>query len=433
MDREQSNTPLEQLKQHSAKEEQEFRKLIPVTGFFGEYMKYTDHQESPGSFHFWVAASVLSAVLQRRAWVSKGVYNVYPNIFMILVAPSGTCRKSRALNLGTDLIHDFDFVNIVADKTTPEALLEALMVGSDNLNKTDTDEQGRQVINLQVDSTGFIKAGELSVFLNKQTYTSGMVNLLTDLYDCPQSFKYQTRNKKLVKLRNVAVTFVGASTPDWLATSLPEAAFEGGFMSRILFVVKYYKDRSIALPMDPPKGMVESLQRRLMEIRKLHRGRIELTQGARNWYLDWYDNLEYTPLEDESLRGFLERKPDLVLKMGLLLSASYSPVDKLISKDHLIQANEIISWTQARMFHAFKEVDLTHIGRLIHKVRDILEQYGAVTRRNIMRKLGSRINGVNELEEVEKIMEESGELMVEHIVPEKGGKTSIVYRRPNNE
>ena len=421
------NTPLEKLLAKSAQEEKEFRAIIPTAGFIGSYMKYTDYQESPSSYHFWVALSVLSSILQRRAWVSKGVYNVFPNMFMILVAPSGRCRKSRALNLGTELVQDFDFMNIIADKTTPESMLEALMTGTKNLTRVEDQNQG--VIDLNVDSTGFIKAGELSVFLNKQTYTSGMVNLLTDLYDCPKKFKYLTRNKKPIELNNVAVTFVGASTPDWLATSLPEAAFEGGFMSRIIFVVKHYKDRSIALPMDPPRGMFEDLQKQLMQIRKLFRGRIELSQAARKWYVNWYHKLENTPMEDESLSGFLERKPDTVLKVALLLTSSSNPEKKLIQEGDMIQAEKIVSWTQSRMFNAFKNDDMTHLCRLGQKVLDILEQKGEVSRREIMRKLGSKINGTKDLQEIEQILEESGRMEVVHGIANKGGRPSTVYKR----
>lgn len=418
-------TPLEKLMAESAEEEKEFRNMIPTTGFLGAYMKYTDYQESPGSYHFWVALSVLSGVIQRRAWISKGVYNVYPNIYMILVAPSGRCRKSRALNLGTELIQDFDFMNVIADKTTPESMLEALMTGTNNLSRV--EDQAAGVINLNVDSTGFIKAGELSVFLNKQTYTSGMVNLLTDLYDCPRKFKYLTRNKKPVELKNVAVTFVGASTPDWLATSLPEAAFEGGFMSRIIFVVKHYKDRSIALPMDPPKGTFEELQRQLTVVRKLFRGRIELSQAARSWYVDWYNELEKEQKQEEAMSGFVERKPDTLLKVAMLMNASNDPEKRLIQVDELKQAERIVTWTQARMFKAFKNVDMTHIGRLSQKILEMLEQRGAMTRRDVMRSMGSKINGVRELEEVEQILAESGQIEIQESVNSGRGRPTRRY------
>lgn len=422
----QAKVSLKQLKAESTKEEKDFRALIPMTGFIGEYMRYTDLQESPGSYHFWIGMCVLSAILQRRAYISKGVYNVYPNLFMILVAPSGRCRKSRALSLGVDLIQDFDFMNIVADKTTPESLLEALMIGTQGLSRTEDMAQG--VINLQVDSVGFIKAGELSVFLNKQSYTAGMVNLLTDLFDCPKSFKYLTRNKRPIELNNVAVTFVGASTPEWLATSLPEAAFEGGFMSRIIFVVKNYKDRTIALPRDPEPGQYESLRRKLIEVRKLCRGRMELSHSAREWYIDWYSELDATPLEDEQLGGFLERKPDTILKVATLLNASDDPENKIISVETLKKAETLVSWTQARMFKAFKNVEMSRAGSFRSKIMEIIEQNGEISRRALMRKFGSKISNVKELEDIMGVMVEAGEVE-EVLTPNVSGPATSVYRR----
>lgn len=420
-----------QLFKESRAEERKFRAMLPKTGFFKDYMEYTDSQESPGSFHFWTACAVISAVLKRRCWVSKGIYNVFPNIYVIVVAKSGRCRKSRALNLGSELIHDFDFVNFIADKTTPEALLESLMMG----RKEDMDENDHTPdVNIQIDHTGFVHAGELAVFINKQTYTSEMVKILTHMYDCPPDFKYRTRNKRQVVLEKPSITLLGASTPEWLASSLPEEAFEGGFMSRVVFVFKKYKDRQIALPVAPPPDKEQKLKKMLLYIHKHFRGEIKLTDEAQRWFVSWYKSLDSAELSSDILEGFIERKPDNVLKVALFLSAAEDPTIKEIDKGHLIQAEQIVSETQERMFRSFENVDVTRFGKLRIKVKEMIDQAGEVPRRDIARRLGNNIQSMRDLEEVEKLMIEAGELEVSVRTsknPEGKGRPSTYYISTN--
>lgn len=411
-------------------EEKEFRALLPSTGFIGQYMHYTDKQESPGSFHFWTAVTIIGGVLQRRAWVSKGVYKVFPNLYTILVAPTGKCRKSAAMRLGLELVDRFEYMNIIADKTTPEALLETLQLGSQGMEKKEEDSETK--IQIIVDSCGFIKASELSVFLNKNTYSSGMVSLLTDLYDCPSTYKYVTRNKSPVLLQDVAISLLGASTPDWLATSIPEAAFEGGFMSRVVFMVKDERDRSIPFPVEPEKDEKANLRRELQRIRKHFRGEIILTKEAREWFKEWYANGADLTTSDNQLVGFVERKPDTLLKLAIILAAAENPALREIHIGHLVQASRILNWSQAKMFKAFEHVNLSPFGQILNSIHAHIARAGVVSKRDVLRKFGRRLQGLKQLEEVEETLMDMGVIDTDTVIPEGGGRAKSVYRYIGN-
>ena len=416
------------LFEEAKKEELHFRNMLPTSGFIGAYMRYTDRQESPGSYHFWVGATMLSSVLQRKAWVSKGIYNVYPTVFTILVGPSGRCRKSRAMRLGLELIEDFDFMNIIADKTSPEAFLQALMEGTNTMTGAKKSSTGSANINIATpDASGLVRTTELGVFLNKQTYTSGMVGILTDLFDCPDDFRYITRNSKPIVLHNVAVTFLGATTPKWLATNMPEGAFEGGFVSRFIMIVKNARDRHISFPEEPPPSEKQELKRMLAEMHAKFHGSIPLENVGRNWYDKWYQTGTADIVENEEMSGFAERKPDYVLKLAMILCAS--DMRKTITEEDLIRAKNILDWTQAKMFDAFAHIDLSHIGNLMQKVKEELRlRGGRMSRRDIMRKFGGRIHGLKDMEEIEAIMRESEDIKVMwKIDPHISGKAPKMY------
>lgn len=411
-------------------EEEEFRAMVPSNGWLGDYMRYTDRQESPGSYHFWVGVTILAATLQRKVWLSKGIYEVYPNLYTILIGPSGKCRKSRAMRLGTDLLESYDWANVMADKTTPEALLAALHVGTPAFQKVDSTAQAGPSININPnpDSCGLVAASELAVFVSKQNYNSGMVGLLTTLYDCPPSFKYLTRNKRPIVLKNIAVSLLGASTPEWLATNLPADSFEGGFMSRVIYVVRHRRDRNFAMPTDPEKGEQDKLKAGIESIHNNVSGEIRLDKEASNWFSEWYASVESLPVSDTSLLGFVERKPDTILKLAIILAVSLG--HSTITANDLRRSHAIVTWTQERMFTAFSHVDLSPLGVLQKKIIELLQARGGqATRGDVANKLWGRLqHGVQDLIEAEKVLVEAGILQVDPVHNGKPGRPAVIYK-----
>lgn len=426
----------QQLFTESRVEEQAFATHLPKTGFIHEYMEYTSIHEAPGSFHFWTAMSVLSAVVQRRAWLSKGIYRVYPNLYVILVAPTGRCRKTGCIKVGIELAGKIDYLNIIADKTTPEALLEALMQSKvqveddeDLLTPGMAPSNGGKTLSL--DSTGFIRSTEMSTFLNKSNYTSGMITLLTDLYDCPDDFTYLTRTQKPIVLDNIFINMLAGTTPEWLATNLPESAFEGGFMSRVIWVVKHWKDRVIPLEDEPDPAKMKRLVQMLNYIHSHQHGPMVFSDQAKQWYINWYTNNSMQVSDSEKLSGFHERLPDTMLKVAMLLQAADKPGVMQLELSYIKQAEKIIRWSMDKMFRAFEATDLSRIGQLRRQLNGILDHYGEISQREVMRKVAGRLDYKDQFDQVRDIMIEAGELVVQKAKPKGGkGRPKIIWRRP---
>jgi hypothetical protein len=401
-------------REKSAIEEESFAKLIPVSGFFADYMDYTSLQESPGSFHFWTAATIIGVALGRRAWVDKGAYLVYPNLFTVLVAPTGECSKSTAMNMGTNLLAGSRWVNVIADKTTPEGMLESLMYGTGPIPK----EHEPLIL---PDSCGLIKASELAVFLSRASYSQDMISVLTTLYDCLPEWIYRTRNKKEIRLHNIAVSFLGASTPDWLASALPKDAFGGGFMSRFIFVVKQESDRRIIMVKNDTEKRVRALKDQLVKLYASARGEVKLTQDALDWYTNWYYTSKAEPLMDENLRGFARRKQDIIIKLAIILAASH--YYDIIDLSTMQQAYNIVTWAQKRAFEAFKFVGLSTLGSLKEQiVTFIRDKGGEVTRGDVTRRFSRQfVNGMKDLDAIEQVWTSSEEVLI---------KNTITHNRP---
>ena len=424
----------EQLFIESRVEEGAFATHMPRRGFIYEYLKYTKISEAPGSYHFWNAMAVLSATLQRRLWVAKGIHRIYPNIYVVLVAPSGKCRKTESIRIGVDIAQRIDSINVIADKTTTEALLEALMDGPLDVEPNDIDAiiggtpKGAK---MNVDSTALIRSTEMSTFLNKATYSSGMITLLTDLFDCPDEFIYRTRNKKPVILNNVSITMIAATTSEWLATNLPEAAFEGGFMSRVIWVVKNWRDRVIPFEEAPDPKELTKLVKMLEYIERHHNGSVQFAPDAKAWYTRWYEKNAMVSADSEKLSGFHERLPHTLIKVAMLLQAAEEPGNLILQQRYLRSAEKILTWTLEKVFRAFEATELSRMGQLRRILNNILDHYGEVSQRDLLRKVAGRLDYKGQFEDVKAIMEEAGELRVyNRPAGSKGGRPKIMWRRP---
>ncbi|MBE3037566.1 MAG: hypothetical protein IMZ62_01945, partial [Chloroflexi bacterium] len=76
----------------------------PTNSFLRDFVSLGEGTEVPPIFLLWSGIAGISAALERRCWIDQGSYIVYPNIYMILIAGSGRCRKSTAIGLIENLL-----------------------------------------------------------------------------------------------------------------------------------------------------------------------------------------------------------------------------------------------------------------------------------------------------------------------------------------
>jgi hypothetical protein len=351
-----------------------FLDLVPEKGWLRDYVSYTSWSEAPAAFHFFTACSVLGAAIGRKAWFSKGYYRVYPNHQIILVAPTGKCRKTSALNLGIRLLQGLDGINIVADKITPEALATAL--------SATPVQQGK--ILAQRAAEGVIYAPELAVFLGKQKYNEGLITLLTALFDNPDKWQTSTKSGGNVELNEVCLTFMGASTPDWLITAIPQDAFGGGFMSRLLFIVQEDTPRCFAIPkiVETPDKLIKELSaiRALKEIGELSFA----NQDTLDWYKVWYASAKGNIPEDEKMAGYHERKPDHLLRMTMLIAMSQGR--RTVTRADLLAGLKILEYMELQMLSTFKWLGVKPIGVDQERILRTLRSHdGTMSSRDLLR------------------------------------------------
>src|SRR5580765_1351277 len=263
----------------------DYEPWLPETGYLRKYCEWTASHEGPLRFQFWTGLTILSASVGRRYWINKGYYKVYPNLYTVLVAPTGACRKSFTTRIGTEMLHGSS-VRILSTKITPEELIYRLETARVTGSKT------------QKNSEAFLYSSELTVLLGKQSYNEGLIDLLTDFADAPDSWSYATRGGGKVELLNVCLVLLACSTAEWLGEAIPQRAYTGGFLARIIFVVQEQTLRNYPLPVEQDETLREELKRFLTAVRQTG-GAFVFTPDGLAWYEAWYRrNRDTTDFED---------------------------------------------------------------------------------------------------------------------------------------
>jgi len=298
-------------------------------GFFKRFVDTFSEGEICPRFLLFSALSGVGALIRRRVKLTfgRGLPPLFPNPWVILVAPPGRGHKTTTINIVRNLImklpphHQPKFVSA---KITPEALVKALARVEEKATWT---EDGRLVIRPEMsNATGFIVATELAVFLGKQTYNIGMVALLTELYDCHDEWKCETLSRGVEMLRNVCLSILAASTPAWLNGMLPQDAFTGGFMSRFILVSmpENWVKRVAPFDISPlPEHELNELVDELLYFAKVS-GEAELTEDAKQWYREWLvkHSMKMREAVGDQYLAVLERKEQHLLRIALLFALS---------------------------------------------------------------------------------------------------------------
>ena len=373
-----------------------YKKFIPPNTFISEYMEYMSYVETAESYDFWCAMWAIGTGVGRGVFVDRPNSPVYCNWYIILAAESGTTRKSTAISSICTVVKESN--SLLTGKTSPVSL---------DLHLHDTSkETGNAVASFAV--------SELVTILGKEGYMSTMPGLLTDLYDC-QEERLSPGTEKHGELiqRNVYVTFLSASTPSWLVTAINPSVIEGGFTSRVIFVVDDNRKRSIAWPKQREESSGDTLRERYQSTIKGARdvGTIGINATGLKKFTNWY-NTRATHT-DPFQSSFEAREDDHVLRIAGCLCINDGSYE--IQSKHIGWATKIISDVKHKANNLFGG-DFSYHAKLvtaIERARDLLIRAGTDgIKRTELQRLMWRHLDAKELTMLMNIMHECGMVQI---------------------
>ena len=341
-------------------------------GWIKSYLEYTVGNEAPEEFHLWVALTILGATLRRKVFIDHFFFRIYPNLFTVLIAPPGVCKKTTAANIGANILRDATDVRIFSEKITPEALAKSL-------SKSELVTEKGKAPKIEAKSQGLLFAPELTVFLGREQYNESLVLLLTRIYDCPDKTEFESIKHSTIPLHNVFVSLLGCTTPSELQSAIPASAGGGGLLSRMTMIYKASSPRCYPVPvMDDPVRR-ELLVAELRRINDTVEDQFFISDEGMEWWNSYY--IAHKRRMESGTDTYAEREPQNVLRIAMILSVSENG-SKLLGKDILERSFKIITAATNSSAGMSQSIATNDRGQLQYKIVEFIRKGGGARSRS---------------------------------------------------
>lgn len=376
------------------------------------YLEYTKGSEPPTSYHTWCGLAVIAGALQRKVYLRMGFEQIYPNIYAILVGPSGRTRKGVALGIAKAILQKVPGISVAPESSSGR---EAMVVA-----------MKRAIGNFQDSADGKIKfhcsitafSEELSVFLG-QGDVKYLANL-TDWYDSKDTWEYETIGRGKDSLQGLCFTLAGGTAPDWLQSMLPQEAVGGGFTARVIFIVEERKKQTVPEHILTPEDIAleEVLVRDLERLSQLS-GEVQFTTEGKMAYTQWYAeqdarlNAGQPAVDDARFAAYCERRATHLRKLMMLCSASRGD-SLLIDLPDFDRARDILVDAERSMHKTFGGLGKARYGDSQEKVMNYIKAVGITTRAALLAKFYRDIDAPT-LKVLEETMQHMGVITVKYM------------------
>lgn len=325
--------------------------------FLKSYRDYVSGTEAHPTYHTFAALVALSSIIGRRVWIDQGIFEVVPNLYVVLVGPSGN-RKTSAMTPAKNLIRELG-LPFSAECVTKEKLV--LDIYAQERAIKDLPEQYVKEFGVYSPMTCMVT--ELSEFLGAGGL--GMINFLVTIYD-QRVYDIRTKNKGDTLIRGPYLSLLACTTPDWITIYLRQDVISGGFSRRAIFVLETAKSGRIAFPtitpeMDQAWKDLVAYSRILLTVK----GPFTWEPEAHDFYERWYMSLVIPT--DPALAGYYESKHIQLLKIAMLLSLSES-TSLVLKRRDLEFGLELLGLAEVNMSRVFSGMGRNELNPIANKI-----------------------------------------------------------------
>lgn len=338
------------------------------------YVKYASVTEAPKRMHFWSGISAVAGTLRRRVWLDLKRYQIYPNFYVVLVAPPGIIAKSTTLDVAMRILRKVPGVKFGPDVITWPALVQAFAAASESF------EYLGDWIPM---SPLTLEASELGSLLNPQDRE--MVSLYITLWDGRKKFDKVTKTSGSDSVEAPWINLIAATTPHWIADNMPVATIGGGLTSRVIFVYGDRKERYVAWvdefvdDSDPQTEL--ALYEDLVHISTTLLGPMTVNEEARAWERKRYETfwkINAAEMNNDTLEGYAARKQTHILKTAMVLSAAQRDT-RVIQIEDLQLAAAMLDDLEPDMQKVFSNIGRTDDSMQAERFIDYVRKKGTVS------------------------------------------------------
>jgi len=355
-----------------------FESLV-TDGWFGRYLEYTAESEAPAQFHFGAMAACISGALARRPLIQWSVAPTYPNLYVLLIGPTGS-RKSSAMKMAGSLVtRAFPTTNILPSEGSQQGYARALR---------------RRYAETARAADGLILASEYGVLVGKDKYKTELAKWLTDWYDCPDKWSRALSMEEFYELDNVYLCLCGCSTMSWLL-DLPPDAVKGGHLPRHIPFEAAGRRHRMALPKFDERlaaELIESLGVRLKTVME----HMAFDPSAEKYLVSWYEGelcRQEGATQDEQVLAWYARKQAHVIKLAVVWQVADGGPPDALQAEWLHRARLVLDWCDSTVYNVYRQLGVTEEGAPVEAVlRFIQSRGGKAQQSDIVRAFRNRYN-----------------------------------------
>ena len=343
---------------------------FPRSAFRGIFEMYLEavkgRNEVCDAYHFAVLKTALGSIIGRGAYLYTGS-RTYANFYSCLIGMTGISRKTTALGMGREVLERID-PNVITfgGLATPEGLIAKLTVDSTDDDEDKDGSLPNPTMQARIDATSeyegfraFVGLSEYAALLKKAKKSSsdGLIQVLTDAYDCPPTLDNPTRNSPL-RAVNPCISIVALSTQDWLEGSLNLEDIRGGFANRFCYYL-HELTPPIPRPMESDENLLSAVVQTVHKIRQYYQGRhvaFDFDNETGIFVDQWYAKNREAILNEknELVRDTMQRLDTNARKLALLYAVlENGEGDHHIHLEQFKAALEVATYWQGAMQQIF--------------------------------------------------------------------------------
>lgn len=208
-----------------------------------DYLEWTRQScaLAPEIFHEAMAMWLLATVATRRIKVNLGGQEIYPNLYVLVIAKTSLYRKSTAMGKAKEILKAAGLEPLLLPTdVTPEALFDELAgVKPANFDSMGMDDRKEWLLGRSVAAQrSFMKDECSSIFANlKKDYNAGLTELLLEGYQGDGGkLKKLLKSKGLISVKDMCLSFLGATTPVMYSKYITNEESENGFIARFAII-----------------------------------------------------------------------------------------------------------------------------------------------------------------------------------------------------
>lgn len=317
-------------------------RLLP--NWIDSFLEYTEHLPSPEIFRKWAAIAAVSGALERKVWIKSMNLELYPHLYTILVGPPGV-GKSVIISRVEEL-----WRSLVGAHVAPKSMTAASLI--DSLADAKRTKTVITVNSLHLDFNCLLAVvGELSVFL--PTWDSAFMGNLTGIWDADHYEERRRGHDLHIVIKRPQLNILGGTTPSYLNGTIPEGAWDQGFLSRTFLV--YSGENTIVDIFAENKHDAELFNRLKSDLRDIFdmAGQVGFETEAKEAFRAWHLAGGPPQPQHPKLMHYLARRSLHLLKLCMVASASESS-NRMISLAHYQTALGWLLFMEAQLDDIFK-------------------------------------------------------------------------------